>query len=139
LKTFIPITKELIEELEEFRRLYKNVWSEIIGHAVLARYVPFARSRGSRDVGKKTLLIVNGLASIFYRHWKELVKQFYGEEICRRLRNILQDVVGDEIRLRKNRAVERWFNGSITTQQFVEIVAESLEKQLQRLKGMHVW
>jgi len=132
LKTYIPITKELIEELEEFRRLYKNVWSEIIGHAVLARYVPFARNRGSRDVGKKMLLIVNGLAKIFCKHWESFAKQFYGEEICGELLNILRDIIGDEIRLHKNRAVEQWFNGSITTQQFAECIAQELQRRLEK-------
>jgi hypothetical protein len=128
--SLIPITKELIDELEDFKRLYKNVWFSIIGQVVLTRYVPSASSRGSGDVGKKMRLIVNELASIFYEHWEDFVKQFYGEEICGELLNILQDIIGDEIRLRKNRAVEQWFNGSITTQQFAEYVAQELQHRL---------
>jgi hypothetical protein len=76
LKSSIPITKELIEELEEFRRLYKDVWSKIIEYEVLARHVPSASSWGSKDVGKKMILIVNGLAKIFYKHWGALSSSF---------------------------------------------------------------
>jgi len=128
--SLIPITEELIDELEDFKRLYKNVWFSIIGQVVLTRHVPFASSRGSGDVGKKMRLIVNELASIFYEHWRGFVKQFYGEEICGELLNILRDIIGDEIRLHKNRAVEQWFNGSITTQQFAECIAQELQCRL---------
>jgi hypothetical protein len=130
--SLIPITEELIDELEDFKRLYKNVWFSIIGQVVLARYVPSASSRGSGDVGKKMMLIVNELAKIFYEHWESFVKQFYGEEICGELLNILQDIIGDEIRLHKNRAVEQWFRGLITTQQFAEYVAQELQRRLEK-------
>jgi hypothetical protein len=133
--SLIPITKELINELEEFRRLYKNVWFSIIGQVVLARYAPSASSRGSGDVGKKMMLIVNELASIFNRYWKDFIKDTYGEKID--LYRILQDIIGDEIRLYKNRAVEQWFNGSITTQQFAEYIAQRLHDQLQGSKDEH--
>jgi hypothetical protein len=128
--SLIPITKELIDELEDFKRLYKNVWFSIIGQVALTRYVPSASSRGSGDVGKKMMLIVNELAHTFYEHWKDFVKQFYGEEICGELLNILQDIIGDEIRLHKNRAVEQWFRGLITTQQFAECIAHKLQCRL---------
>jgi hypothetical protein len=126
----IPITRELIGELELFRRLYKDVWSSIIGYAVLARYMPSPSSRVSGDIGEKMMLIVNELAHTFYEHWKDFVKQFYGEEICGELLNILQDIIGDEAKLFKNRAVEQWFNGSITTQQFAECIAHKLQCRL---------
>jgi hypothetical protein len=47
----------------------------------------------------------------------------------------LQDIIGDEIRLDKNRAVEQRFNDSITTQRFAEYIAQRLHDRLQGSKG----
>jgi hypothetical protein len=136
----IPITKELIEELEDFRRLYKNVWSSIIGQVLLARHIPSTSSRVSEEVKEKKKHTINELAYIFYKHWKDPVERIYGKKISfyNNLLNVLLDIIGDEAELFKNRAVEQWFNGSITTQQFAEYIVQDLHNLLQGLEGERV-
>jgi hypothetical protein len=138
--SLIPITKELIEELEDFRRLYKNVWSSIIGQVSPARHIPSTGSRVSEEVKEKKKHTINELAYIFYKHWKDPVERIYGKKISfyNNLLNVLLDIIGDEAELFKNRAVEQWFNGSITTQQFAEYIVQDLHNLLQGLEGKRV-
>jgi hypothetical protein len=72
---------------------------------------------------------LNKLASIFNRYWKDFIEDTYGEKID--LYKILQDIIGDEAR-NETRAVERWFRGLITTQEFAEYVAQELRRRLEK-------
>jgi hypothetical protein len=51
--SFIPITRGLIDELEDFRRLYKNAWVSIIGLLTLTRYIQSVNNDVLEDVKEK--------------------------------------------------------------------------------------
>jgi hypothetical protein len=116
------------------------VWFKIIEYEVLVPHVPSASNRMFKEMREKRKQVINELAKIFYKHWKDFVEQVYGKKIpiYANLLNALRDIIGDEAELHKNRAVEQWFNGSITTQQFAECIAQDLHNLLQGLKGEHV-
>jgi hypothetical protein len=91
--------------------------------------IPFTDHRRPVEIGAQKAQISNKLASIFYRHWRDFIKDAYGEKIG--LYKILQDIIGDEAR-NEVRAVGQWFRGSITTQQFAECIARELQHRLEK-------
>jgi hypothetical protein len=127
----IPITKELVKELELFRKSFGEKWLSInVSQRVFrAQRIPFVSYEQLVKMGLQKAQILNKLASIFNRYWKDFIKDAYGEEID--LYKILQDIIGDEAR-NETRAVEQWFRGSITTQEFAEYVAQELQHRLEK-------
>jgi hypothetical protein len=129
--SFISIPKELIEELEWFRKSFGDKWLSISMSQRVFRTqrVPFADRREPVEIGRQKAQILNNLASIFNKYWKDFVKVAYGEKI--NLYNILQDMIGDEAK-NEARAVEQWFRGLITSQQFAEYIAQKLQQRLEK-------
>jgi hypothetical protein len=134
--SLIPITKELIDVLEEFRKSFGDKWLSInVSQRVFrAQRIPFVSYEQLVKMGLQKAQVLNKLASIFNRYWKDFIKDAYGEKID--LYKILQDIIGDEAR-NETKAVEQWFRGSITTQQFAEYIAQRLHDRLQGLKDEH--
>jgi hypothetical protein len=131
--SLIPITKELIDELEEFRKSFGEKWLSInVSQRVFrAQRIPFVSYEQLVKMGLQKAQVLNKLASIFNRYWKDFIEDTYGEKID--LYKILQDIIGDEAR-NETRAVEQWFNGFITTQHFAVYIAQRLHDRLQGLK-----
>jgi hypothetical protein len=129
--SLIPITKELIDELEEFRKSFGEKWLSInVSQRVFrAQRIPFVSYEQLVKMGLQKAQVLNKLASIFNRYWKDFIEDTYGEKID--LYKILQDIIGDEAR-NETRAVEQWFRGSITTQEFAEYVAQELRHRLEK-------
>jgi hypothetical protein len=129
--SLIPITKELIDVLEEFRKSFGEKWLSInVSQRVFrAQRIPFVSYEQLVKMGLQKAQVLNKLASIFNRYWKDFIKDAYGEKID--LYKILQDIIGDEAR-NETRAVEQWFRGSITTQEFAEYVAQELQRRLEK-------
>ena len=129
--SLIPITKELIDELEEFRKSFGEKWLSInVSQRVFrAQRIPFVSYEQLMKMGLQKAQVLNKLASIFNRYWKDFIEDTYGEKID--LYKILQDIIGDEAR-NETRAVEQWFRGSITTQEFAEYVAQELRRRLEK-------
>jgi hypothetical protein len=127
----IPITKELVKELELFRKSFGEKWLSInVSQRVFREHrIPFVGYEQLVKMGLQKAQVLNKLASIFNRYWKDFIKDAYGEEID--LYKILQDIIGDEAR-NETRAVEQWFRGSITTQEFAEYVAQELQRRLEK-------
>jgi hypothetical protein len=132
--SLIPITKELIDELEWFRKSFGEKWLSInVSQRVFrARRIPFVSYEQLVKMGLQKAQVLNKLASIFNRYWKDFIKDAYGEKID--LYKILQSIVSDEAR-NETRAVELWFRGSITTQGFAEHIAQRLHNLLQGSKN----
>jgi hypothetical protein len=130
----IPITKELVEELEWFRKSFGEKWLSInVSQRVFrAQRIPFVSYEQLVKMGLQKAQVLNKLASIFNRYWKDFIEDTYGEKID--LYKILQDIIGDEAR-NETRAVEQWFRGSITSQQFAECIAHRLEKEIEIAAG----
>jgi len=129
--SLIPITKELIDELEWFRKSFGEKWLSInVSQRVFrAQRIPFVSYEQLVKMGLQKAQVLNKLASIFNRYWKDFIEDTYGEKID--LYKILQDIIGDEAR-NETRAVERWFRGLITTQEFAEYVAQELRRRLEK-------
>jgi hypothetical protein len=129
--SLIPITKELIDVLEEFRKSFGDKWLSInVSQRVFrAQRIPFVSYEQLVKMGLQKAQVLNKLASIFNRYWKDFIKDAYGEKID--LYKILQDIIGDEAR-NETKAVEQWFRGSITTQEFAEYVAQELQHRLEK-------
>jgi hypothetical protein len=129
--SLIPITKELIDELEWFRKSFGEKWLSInVSQRVFrAQRIPFVSYEQLMKMGLQKAQVLNKLASIFNRYWKDFIKDAYGEKID--LYKILQSIVSDEAR-NETRAVEQWFRGSITTKQFAEYVAQELQHRLEK-------
>ncbi|MCC6055462.1 MAG: hypothetical protein LM583_02140 [Desulfurococcaceae archaeon] len=129
--SLIPITKELIDVLEEFRKSFGEKWLSInVSQRVFrAQRIPFVSYEQLMKMGLQKAQVLNKLASIFNRYWKDFIEDTYGEKID--LYKILQDIIGDEAR-NETRAVEQWFRGSITTQEFAEYVAQELQRRLEK-------
>lgn len=129
--SLIPITKELIDVLEEFRKSFGDKWLSInVSQRVFrAQRIPFVSYEQLVKMGLQKAQVLNKLASIFNRYWKDFIEDTYGEEID--LYKILQDIIGDEAR-NETKAVEQWFRGSITTQEFAEYVAQELQHRLEK-------
>jgi uncharacterized protein YecA (UPF0149 family) len=129
--SLIPITKELIDVLEEFRKSFGEKWLSInVSQRVFrAQRIPFVSYEQLVKMGLQKAQVLNKLASIFNRYWKDFIEDTYGEKID--LYKILQDIIGDEAR-NETRAVEQWFRGSITTQEFAEYVAQELQRRLEK-------
>ena len=129
--SLIPITKELIDVLEEFRKSFGEKWLSInVSQRVFrAQRIPFVSYEQLVKMGLQKAQVLNKLASIFNRYWKDFIEDTYGEKID--LYKILQDIIGDEAR-NETRAVERWFRGLITTQEFAEYVAQELRRRLEK-------
>jgi hypothetical protein len=129
--SLIPITKELIGVLEEFRKSFGEKWLSInVSQRVFrVQRIPFVSYEQHVKMGLQKAQVLNKLASIFNRYWKDFIEDTYGEKID--LYKILQDIIGDEAR-NETRAVERWFRGLITTQEFAEYVAQELRRRLEK-------
>jgi hypothetical protein len=129
--SLIPITNELIDELEEFRKSFGEKWLSInVSQRVFrAQRILFVSYEQPVKIGLQKAQVLNKLASIFNRYWKDFIEDTYGEKID--LYKILQDIIGDEAR-NETRAVERWFRGLITTQEFAEYVAQELRRRLEK-------
>jgi len=129
--SLIPITKELIDELEEFRKSFGEKWLSInVSQRVLrAQRIPFVSYEQLVKMGLQKAQVLNKLASIFNMYWKDFIEDTYGEKID--LYKILQDIIGNEAR-NETRAVEQWFRGLITTQEFAEYVAQELRRRLEK-------
>jgi hypothetical protein len=102
----IPITKELIKELEWFRKSFGEKWLSInVSQRVFrAQRIPFVNYEQPVKMGLQKAQVLNKLASIFNRYWKDFIKDAYGEKID--LYNILQDIIGNEAR-NETRAVKQ--------------------------------
>jgi len=129
--SLIPITKELIDVLEEFRKSFGEKWLSInVSQRVFrAQRIPFVSYEQLVKMGLQKPQVLNKLVSIFNRYWKDFIKDTYGEKID--LYKILQNIIGNEAR-NETRAVEQWFRGSITIQQFAECIAQELQRRLEK-------
>jgi hypothetical protein len=128
----LPTPKELVDELELFRRSVRNEWLSIsLGWGVpRARRMPSANYEQSVKMGLQRARILNELAAIFNRHWRGFVRDVYGGKVD--LYRTLQDTVGDEAK-NEARAVEKWFRGFITTEELIDCIAQALQRRLTRL------
>jgi hypothetical protein len=124
----LPTPKELVDDLESFKRSVGNEWLSIsLGWGVLrAQRTPPANYERLK-IGCWKARILNELAAIFNRHWRDFVRAVHGEKV--NLYRILQDIVGDEAR-NEARAVEKWFRGFITTEELIDCIAQALQRRL---------
>ncbi|MCC6004820.1 MAG: hypothetical protein LM590_10815 [Thermofilum sp.] len=102
----LPTPNEMMEELENLRR---DLWK---------KYGSSWRALG----GFEKMLIVNEIASIFNKYWRDDLKPLLSGKPWRSAFELLQDAIGDESR-KEGRLVHQWMVGLLNTESFVERLA----------------
>ena len=111
MSLLLPISEELINELEAVRKSYSNLaysWSSL-----------------TLEKGK----VVNDIARIFNKHWSRFIGPFLAGKPWRNSWNFLQDIIGDEAK-GKSRAIPQWLRGEMSTKEFIEHVKSVIERIL---------
>ena len=108
---FLPLTDELFKQAESIRRKYYKA-------------IRYPRERR---------FVVNELASLFNRYWKDLIKPRMPLDVWRTPMNLLQDIIGDEFKGKPGvRQGLQWLEGSKSTEEFVEYIARHVQQILSK-------
>jgi hypothetical protein len=102
----LPTPNKMIEELENLRR---DLWR---------KYGSSWRALG----GFEKMLIVNKIASVFNKYWRDDLEPLLSGKPWRSAFEFLQDAIGDESR-KEGRLVHQWMVGLLNTESFVERLA----------------
>ncbi|MCD6465915.1 hypothetical protein J7L27_06080 [Candidatus Bathyarchaeota archaeon] len=108
---FLPLTDELFNQAENIRRKYY---------------------RAIQDPPERRF-VVNELASLLNRYWKDLIKPRMPLGVWRTSMNLLQDIIGDEFKGKPGvRQGLKWLEGSKSTKEFVEYIARRVQQILSK-------
>jgi len=108
---FLPLADELFNQAESIRRKYYKA-------------IRYPRERR---------FVVNELASLFNRYWKDLIKPRMPLDVWRTPMNLLQDIIGDEFKGKPGvRQGLQWLEGSKSTEEFVEYIARRVQQILSK-------
>ena len=108
---FLPLTDELFNRAENIRKKYYR-----------AIRSPLERC-----------FVVNELASLFNRYWKDFIEPRMPSGIWRTPMNLLQNIIGDEFKGKPGiRPGLQWLERSKSTKEFVEYIARRVQQILSK-------